>query len=173
MRNTVGKLMERIVVRKLTRDLEDREIQPRANQGFQTKKMHMGKCSCICTLRVQKAPEERTNSGCGNRPPGCIQQSPVQAADGPAHAILSQPNIDQVECRSAHGKNDIYAACSAPHRLTVGLPKGSPLSSAFFTVYTRCLADLNQTGPSKILTLADDGLIYKISKDCQEAAEAV
>ena len=43
MHNTVGKLMERIVVRKLARDLEDREIQPHANQGFQTKKMHMGK----------------------------------------------------------------------------------------------------------------------------------
>ena len=48
MQNTVGKLMERIVVRKLARDFEDREILP-ANQGVQTKKMHMGKCSCICT----------------------------------------------------------------------------------------------------------------------------
>ena len=35
------------------------------------------------------------------------------------------------------------------------------------------LADLNQNGPSKILTLADDGLTYKTSKDSQEAAEAV
>jgi len=32
---------------------------------------------------------------------------------------------------------------------------------------------MNQNGPSKILTLADDGLIYKTSKDSQEAAEAV
>ena len=39
--------------------------------------------------------------------------------------------------------------------------------------YSNRQADLNQNGPSKILTLADDGLIYKTSKDSQEAAEAV
>ena len=51
--------------------------------------------------------------------------------------------------------------------------QGSQMLPVLFNVYTKRLADLNQTGPSKILTLADDGLIYIISKDCQEAAEAV
>ena len=62
---------------------------------------------------------------------------------------------------------------SAPHQLTMGLPQGSQLSPVLFNVYTKGLADLNQNGPSKILKLADDGLIYKTSKDFQEAAEAV
>ena len=62
---------------------------------------------------------------------------------------------------------------SAPHQLTMGLPQGSPLSPLPFNVYTKGLADLNQNGSSKILTLADDGPIYKTSKDSQEAAEAV
>ena len=64
---------------------------------------------------------------------------------------------------------------SAPHQLTMGLPQGSPLSLVLFNVYTKGLADLNQNGPSKILTLTDDGahIIYKTSKDSQEAAEAV
>ena len=44
MQNTVGKLMERTVARKLSRDLEDRKILP-ANQGD----FRPGKCSCICT----------------------------------------------------------------------------------------------------------------------------
>ena len=35
------------------------------------------------------------------------------------------------------------------------------------------LADLNQNGPSKILTLANNGLIYKRSTDSQEAAETL
>ena len=36
--------------------------------------------------------------------------SPVQTADGPAHAKWSLPNIDLVDCRSAHGKNNGCAA---------------------------------------------------------------
>ena len=62
---------------------------------------------------------------------------------------------------------------SAPHQLTMGLPQGSPLLPVLFNVYTKGLADLNQNGPSKILILVDDGLIYKTSKDSQDAAEAV
>ena len=62
---------------------------------------------------------------------------------------------------------------SAPHQLTMGQPQGSQLSPVLFCVYTKGLADLNQNGPSKILILVDDGLIYKTSKDSQEAAEAV
>jgi len=62
---------------------------------------------------------------------------------------------------------------SAPHQFTMGLSQGLPLSPVLFKVYTKGLADLNQKGPSKILTLADDGRIYKTSRDSQEAAKAV
>ena len=62
---------------------------------------------------------------------------------------------------------------SVPHQLTMGLPQGSPLSPVHFSVYNKGLADLNQNGPSRILTLTDDGLVYKTSKDSQEATEAV
>ena len=47
---------------------------------------------------------------------------------------------------------------SAPDQLTMGIPEGSSLSPVLFNVYTKGLADLNQNGPSKILTLADDRL---------------
>ena len=62
---------------------------------------------------------------------------------------------------------------SVPHQLTMGLPQGSPLLPVLFNVYTKDLADLNQNGPSKILRLADDELIYKTSRDSQGAAKAV
>ena len=50
---------------------------------------------------------------------------------------------------------------SAPHQLTMGLPQGLQLSPVLFSVYTKGLADLNQNRPSKILTLADDRLLYR------------
>ena len=62
---------------------------------------------------------------------------------------------------------------SAPHQLTMGLPQGSPLSAILFNVYAKGLADLKQNEPSKILTEADDGLIYKTSRDSQEATDAM
>ena len=42
------------------------------------------------------------------------------------------------------------------------LPQGSLLSPVLYNVYTKGLADLNSNGLSRVLTLADDGLIYKI-----------
>ena len=62
---------------------------------------------------------------------------------------------------------------SATHQLTMVLPQGSPLLSVLYKVYTKGLADRNQTGLSRVLTLADDGLIYKTTRDIQEAAEVV
>ena len=52
MESIVGKLTDRIVARKLARDLKDREII-HANQQWglgegQIRKMHVGKPSCIC-----------------------------------------------------------------------------------------------------------------------------
>ena len=56
---------------------------------------------------------------------------------------------------------------------TVGLPQGSPLSPVLYNVYTNGLADLNSNGLSQVLTLADDGLIYKTASDISTAVTAV
>ena len=57
---------------------------------------------------------------------------------------------------------------SATHQLTIGLPQGSPLSPVLYNVYTKGMAN----GLSRVLTPADDGLIYK-TRQTQGAAEAV
>ena len=131
----------------------------------------------VVILYVWRIPEGRINSGCGSRSQWCLQQSPVQAADGPAHAIWSQPNTDPVDCRSTSGKNSGYAAwklelcsSSAHNGPTTRI---TDLAGPLQCIYTKGLADLNQNGPSKNFTLVDDGLIYKASRDSQEAAEAV
>ena len=55
----------------------------------------------------------------------------------------------------------------------MGLLQGSPLSPVLYNVYTKGLADLNQNGLSRVLTLADYGLIYKTTRDTPEVVEAV
>ena len=62
---------------------------------------------------------------------------------------------------------------STPQQLTMGLPQGSPLSPVLYNVYTKGLADLNSNGLSRIITLADDGLIYKTESDVSTAIAAV
>ena len=105
-----------------------------------------------------------------------LTKSPFQAADGPAHSIWSQPNTDLVCCRSTPGKKNGYAAWKL--KLCSSSAHNGPTTritalAGPLQCLTKGLADLNQNGPSKILTLADGGLRYKTSKDSQEAAEAV
>ena len=57
---------------------------------------------------------------------------------------------------------------STPQQLTMGLRQGSP-----FTMSTQRLADLNSNGLSRVLRLADDGLIYKVANDIHTAVTAV
>ena len=55
----------------------------------------------------------------------------------------------------------------------MGLPQGFPLSPVLYNVYTKGLADLNGSGLSWILTLADGGFIYKTASDINTAVNAV
>ena len=105
MQNTFGKLMECVAARKLATDLPQKGVGAGVTPGKSARK----KCICICTRRARRIPEERTNSGCGNQSRGRLQQNPVQAADGPGHAIWSQLKTDPVYSRSPPLNNSGYA----------------------------------------------------------------
>ena len=55
----------------------------------------------------------------------------------------------------------------------MALPQGSSLSPVLYNVYTKGLADLNSNGLSRVLTRADDGLIYKTASDIHTAVTYV
>ena len=82
MQNTTGKLMERIVARKLAQDLERRNVLPPKPRRIQSRKVHLGKRSQIRIRCLRRIREEGTNSGRGGRSGRCVQQSAVQTADG-------------------------------------------------------------------------------------------
>ena len=52
-------------------------------------------------------------------------------------------------------------------------PPPRPLSPVLYNVYTKGLADLNSTGLSRVLTLADDRFIYETASDVHTAVTAV
>ena len=122
-----------------------------------------------------RIPEERAHAGCANRSRGRIQQGPVQAANGPARAIWSQPDTDPVDCRSAPGKNSGDAAgqlelcySSAHNGPTTRL---TTLASPLQCVHQgpgRSEPKWAQSG-----TRTDGGLVYKTTRDTPEATEAV
>ena len=57
--------------------------------------------------------------------------------------------------------------------MTMGLSQSVPLSPVLYNVYTNGLWDLNSNGLSRVLTLAEDGQIYKTSSDIHTAVTAV
>ena len=175
MQNTTGKLMERIVARKLAQDLERRNVlsQPRR---ILSRKIHLRKRSQIRIRCLRRIPEEGRNSGRGGRSGRCVQQSAVQTADGTPSAIWGQLDAHKMACSSTPGKKGCHATgnwISMPQQLTMGLPQGSPLSPVLYNVYTKGLEDLNSNGLSRVLTLADDGLIYKTASDTHTSFTAV
>ena len=62
---------------------------------------------------------------------------------------------------------------STSQQLTMGLPQDSPLSPVLYNVYTKGLADLISNCLIRVLTLADDGLIYKTASGIHTAVTAV
>ena len=62
---------------------------------------------------------------------------------------------------------------SAPQQLTLGLPHVTHLPPVLYNVCTKGLADLHSNGLSRVLTLGDDGRIYKTASDSHTAVTAV
>ena len=176
MQNTVGKLMESIIARKLARDLEERNVLPPNQGGFRQGK---------CTWENAAAFAYEVYEGFQRKEQTLAVAIDLEDAYNRVSFkllidLLLQYGVSMTITRwiaAAMLERTVVLRLgdwsSASLKLTMGLPQGSPLSPVLYNVYTKGLADLNQRGPAKVLTLADDGLIYKTTKDEQQAVEAV
>ena len=154
MQNTVGKLMERFVARKLARDLKDREILSANGVGVggSDQENACGENAAAFTYDVYKGFQRKEQTvavaidlkDAHNRVQfkllmnRLIQYGNLTLNQWVAGALMVRTVVMQLGNWS-----------SAPHQLTMGLPQGSPLLPVLFNVYTKGLADLNQNGPSK------------------------
>ena len=154
--------MERIVTRKLAQDLERRNVLPLNQGGYRAGKSTWENAARFAydvyegfqrkeqTLAVAVDLEDAHNR---------VQFKLLME-------LLWQYGVSQHSMRLGNW-------ISTPQQLTMGLPQGSPLSPVLYNVYTKGLADLNSNGLSRVLTLADDGLIYKTASDISTAITAV
>ena len=172
MQNTTGKLMERIVARKLAEDLETRNILPPNQGGYRAGKstwenaarfaydVYEGFQTKEQTLAVAVDLEDAYNR---------VQFKLLME-------ILVQYGVSLTLTRwlaAALQERKIAMQLGNAPQPTVGLPQGFPLSPVLYNIYTNGLADLNSNGFSRMLTLADDGLIYKTASDINTAVTAV
>ena len=176
MQNTVGKLMESMVARKLTKDLENRGVLPPNQGGFRPGKATWENAAAFAydvyegfqrkeqTFAVAIDLEDAYNRVSYKHLIDLLQKYEVSLT-------LTRWIAAAIQERTVALRLGDWN--SAIHTLTMGLPQGSPLSPVLYNVYTKGLADLNTQGPARVLTLADDGLIYKTTSNTQEAVDAV
>ena len=176
MQNTTGKLMERIVARKLAQDLERRNVLPPNQGGYRAGKTTWENAARFAydvyegfqrkeqTLAVAVDLEDAYNRVQFELLMELLVQYGVSLTLTRWLAAALQER--KVAMRLGNWT-------STPQQLTMGLPQGSPLSPVLYNVYTKGLADLNSNGLSRVLTLADDGLIYKTASDISTAVTAV
>ena len=176
MQNTIGKLTYCVFVRNSPETLRTWRHSLRIWKGggdSDQENLH-GKIQVHLHMMYLKDSRERTNTGCNNRPGGRLQQGPVQAADGPtcSRSVESTWHCSGgLQERSRKGQ----WSCS--------LEFGAVLLVSAQWAYnkdhrcrhpsTKALTDLDQNGASKVLAQANDGLVYKTSRDTQEAITAM
>ena len=152
-----------------------KRIPPKPRR-IQSRNFHLGKRSQIRIRCLRRIPEEGTNSGRGGRSGRCVQQSAVQTADGTPSAIWRQLDAHKMARSSTPGKK----GCHATWKLDLHAPTTDNGTSTRLPSVPCPLQCLHKgTGGSeqqwfkRVLTLADDGLIYKTSSDISTAVTAV
>ena len=140
MQNTTGKLVERIVARKLAQDLERRNVLPSKQGGYRAGKKNPRKTQPDSHTMTTKDSRGGTNSGRGSRSGRCEPQSAIQGTGGTPCATWRQLDAHKMARSSTPLKKGCHATWKLDlhaQQLTMGLPQGSLLSLVLYNVYMR------------------------------------
>ena len=186
MQNTMGKLMERIVSRKLAQDLERRNVLPPNQGGYRAGKTTWENAARFAydvyegfqrkeqTLAVAVDLEDAFNR---------VQFKLLMELFGQYGVSLTLTRWLAAALQERKVAMRLGNWISTPQQLTMGLPQGSPLSPVLYNVYTKGLADLNSNGLSWVLTKTPSDIstavtavqeqLEKVSHWCQETESEI
>ena len=175
MQNTVGKLLEKIVARRLANQLEEDNLLP-ATLGSYRRGKDTWANAAVLASDVYDAFERKEETivvaldleDAYNRVDyGILMRTLVNMEVDPfiilwiGNALLKR----KVALRVGPWTSDVKS-------ITPGLPQGSALSPVLFNVYTVGITSNQLEAPGKTLSFADDVLVYRHGKDREDIARS-
>ena len=178
MRNTTGKLMEWTVARKLAQDLERKNILPPSpNQGGYRAGKNTRKNAARFAYDVYKGfqRKEQTLAVAVDLEDVCNRARFKLVVALLVHYVVILTITRWLTATVQERKVAIRLRnwISTPQQLANGRSQGPLLSPVPKNLYTKGLADLNRNGLSRMLTFADDGLIYKTASETHTTVTVV
>ena len=175
MQNTVGKLLEKYVARRLANQLERDELLP-ATLGSYRRGKDASANAAVLASDVYDAFERKEESivialdleDAYNRVDyGILMRTLVNMQIEPniilwiGNALLKR----KVALRVGPWTSEVKS-------ITPGLPQGSALSPVLFNVYTVGITSNQLEAPGRTLSFADDVLVYRHGRDREEMARS-
>lgn len=168
MQNTYGKILEKIVAKRLANYLEREKLLPDGLGSYRP-----GKDTCTNTAVLAfdvfegfQRKEETVMAAID------LEDAYNRVDYGKLMDLLMEMNVDpwlvqwisealferKVALRSGRWMSD-------PVEIASGLPQGSALSPVLFNIYTSKIARIDVSGAGRILTFADDVMVYGQGRD--------
>lgn len=160
----LGKVVEKIILRRLQDDIEDKNAIPDIQFGFRH--------SHSATLQITRLTDQIIDAFNRKHHTGLILLDIEKAFDRVWHSGLIfkmlnaniNKNIVQLTrsfLQGRHFKIKIEDTLSPLKSIAAGVPQGSPISPVLYNIYT---ADIPQTPQTKIALYADDTAIFATAK---------
>ena len=176
MQNTVGKLLEKMVAHKLACELEEKELLPPTLGSYRRRKdtwmnaavlasdvydgFERGEETLVAALDLEDAYNRVQFS--------VVMRTLVNLEIDPLIIIWIGKALMKRKVALRLGRWS-----SETTVITPGLPQGSTISPVLFNVYTLGITSNQMEGPGRVLSFADDILVYRHGKDRRAIANSM